>query len=326
MNDRIVAYFKYKEFRNASARKWWENKSTEELLNLFIDKKSRKVSMAAKELCERFIFSMYDEQKKILHAMLESGCKTYRYWAYRKLFAHWDEEFAECICHLWERYKEEYCAWVVIEYGPIEYLKAHTDELAQYDYWRICLRLANDTDFWMEESRLKPWELMYVYTKNKLEMTDEECERLLYMTIAEYLNNPQGYNLSVSHETVAKMRDKGLQYVPQIDIVVWCVHKKNSMLAKRFDKWNQVLQEKTQHIFDLDELRLKLSEIARENFPLQYSYMLATSSEETPSEPVVQPSDPPKPYYRTVSIEEAMDIWKEKNPVFAKFVERFNEE
>ena len=61
MNDRIVAYFKYKEFWNASARKWWENKPTEELLNLFIDKKSRKVSMAAKELCERFIFSMYDE-------------------------------------------------------------------------------------------------------------------------------------------------------------------------------------------------------------------------------------------------------------------------
>ena len=59
---------------------------------------------------------------------------------------------------------------------------------------------------------------------------------------------------------------------------------------------------------------------------MQYSYMLATSSEETTSEPVVQPSDPSKPYYKTVSIEEAMDIWKEKNSVFAKFIERFNEE
>lgn len=31
MNDQIVAYFKYKELRYASARKWWENKPTEEL-------------------------------------------------------------------------------------------------------------------------------------------------------------------------------------------------------------------------------------------------------------------------------------------------------
>ena len=326
MNNHIVAYFKHKEHLNASARKWWENKPTEELLQLFIDKKSRKVSMAAKELCERFSYLMYDEQKKILHAMLESGCKTYRYWAYRKLFVHWDEEFAECICHLWEKHKEESCAWVLMEHGPIEYLKHHTDELARYGYWRICLQLANDTDFGMDENRLKPWELMYVSIKNGHDMTDDECERLLYMTIAEYLNNPKDYKLAAPYENFAGMQCLGLLCVPQIAIVVWCMRKKNGLLAKKFEKWNQTLKEQTYYIFESHEYRIKLNELTREHFPPQYAYMLATPLEETSSEPTAEPVENQETNYRTVSIEEAMELWKDKNPVFAKLVEQFNEE
>lgn len=80
------------------------------------------------------------------------------------------------------------------------------------------------------------------------------------------------------------------------------------------------------YIFESHEYRIKLNELTREHFPPQYAYMLATPLEETSSEPTAEPVENQETNYRTVSIEEAMELWKDKNPVFAKLVEQFNEE
>lgn len=109
-------------------------------------------------------------------------------------------------------------------------------------------------------------------------------------------------------------------------MVVWCMNQKKSMFVEEFKDWNLNLFKQANHLYCLDEIEKEQCKLARENFPPKYAYMLVTSLEDASSDSIAQPIENKKTHCRTVSIEEAMELWKEKNPVFAKFVERFNEE
>lgn len=120
----------------------------------YLDKKSGKVSKARDEIKNRFFALDWRYQKMILPAFL-SSCKTDREWASRQMFTHWDDSFIPIVKEIWEEYHETPLSWVVIRYLPTDYIKANMDVLsAGRNYFFICKRLIDDSEFKVDEERL----------------------------------------------------------------------------------------------------------------------------------------------------------------------------
>lgn len=120
----------------------------------YLDKKGGKVSKARDEIKYRFFALDWRYQKKILAAFLCS-CKTDREWASRQMFTHWDDSFIPIVKEIWEEYHETPLSWVVIRYLPTDYIKANMDVLsAGRNYFFICKRLIDDSEFKVDEERL----------------------------------------------------------------------------------------------------------------------------------------------------------------------------
>ena len=96
------------------------------LIKNYINKNSGKVTESREEIQRRFDYLDWKEQKKIIHAFLDSG-KTDRQWAYSKAIDYWDKSFEPQIKKLWEQHHEEKCSWAVIRHFPIEYLNQNID-------------------------------------------------------------------------------------------------------------------------------------------------------------------------------------------------------
>ena len=72
----------------------------------FLDKEGGKVSASRKEIMKRYVGLDWRYQKQILYAFLESGMSD-RDWAYRRLYADWDDCFIPVLQGLWEKYHEK---------------------------------------------------------------------------------------------------------------------------------------------------------------------------------------------------------------------------
>jgi len=149
----------------------------------YIDKKSGKVTESRKEIERRFDGLDWRYQKQILFGFLQSGA-TDREWAYRKLFACWDECFITTLQELWERYHEKTLSWLVIRFFPTGYVKEHLEELSEgRNYFFIYERLAEDKDFNLDKTRLNEADLLSVKRKQQETITDDDFEDLFYLLI-----------------------------------------------------------------------------------------------------------------------------------------------
>ena len=125
-----------------------------QLIKNYRDKKSGKVSAARNEIQWRFDALDWRHQKQILPDFLRSG-KGDRNWVSRQMFTHWDDSFIPVVKDVWEQYHETPLSWVVIRYLPIDYIKANMDVLsAGRNYFFICKRLINDSEFRVDKERL----------------------------------------------------------------------------------------------------------------------------------------------------------------------------
>lgn len=138
------------------------------------------------ELKRRYWYKQKKGRLEILHFMLDFNEET-RQWAYKKLLQHWYDECIDVLCQLWEKYNEKECACLVMAHAPLEYVKSHAEDLGNYDYASLCLRLGHCPNFQIEKKRLHPCEYMYIATKLRLDVSKEECELYLYLTTADCL-------------------------------------------------------------------------------------------------------------------------------------------
>ena len=144
----------------------------------YMDKKSGKVTESRKEIERRFDGLDWRYQKQILFGFLQSGA-TDREWAYRKLFACWDECFIPTLQELWERYHEKTLSWLVIRFFPTNYVKEHLAEVSEgRNYFFIYERLAEDKDFNLDKTRLNETDLLSVKRKQQETITDDDFEDL----------------------------------------------------------------------------------------------------------------------------------------------------
>lgn len=154
------------------------------LIKDYQNKKSGKVGVSRKEIQERFDHLDWKDQKKVLMSFLQAGM-TDRKWASYKLLSYWDKSFEPIMEELWLKYKERELAWPIIRYFPIDYIKQNVDTLgAGHNYQDVCIRLSGVEGFEIDESKLNEVEILKVYTKAGLRLTNERAMELL-MTLVE---------------------------------------------------------------------------------------------------------------------------------------------
>lgn len=155
------------------------------LIKIYQNKKSGKVGVSRKEIQERFDHLDWKDQKKILMSFLQAGM-TDRKWASYKLLSYWDKSFEPIMEELWQKYKERELAWTIIRYFPIDYIKQNMDTLgAGHNYQDICIRLSGVEGFEMDESKLNEVELLHVYTKTGMRLTNKRAMELLMTLVVK---------------------------------------------------------------------------------------------------------------------------------------------
>ena len=149
----------------------------------YLDKKGGKVSKARDEIKYRFFALDWRYQKKILPAFLCS-CKSDRDWASRQMFTHWDNSFIPIVKEMWENYHEVPLSWVVIRYLPIDYIKKNMDILsAGRNYFFICKRLIDDSEFRVDKERLYESDYLSLLILQKCEILPVVAWGLFYTQI-----------------------------------------------------------------------------------------------------------------------------------------------
>ena len=148
------------------------------LIKNFINKKSGKVAESRKEIQRRFEHLDWKDQKKILIASLDS-CKSDRQWAYSKLYNHWDKSFEEKVRKLWDELHEPMCAWPIIRFFPISYVKENmTSFTGERDFYFISLRLAEDPNYVIDKSKLRTVDYLAVlYYSGRMLSDDDAIQR-----------------------------------------------------------------------------------------------------------------------------------------------------
>ena len=150
------------------------------LIKNFINKKSGKVSESRNEIQKRFEHLDWKDQKKILMAFLDS-CKSDRQWAYSKLYHHWDKSFEAKVKDVWDRLHEPMCAWSIIRFFPISYVKENIASFTgERDFFFISLRLAEDPDYVIDRSKLRTVDYLALLCNSGRTISEDEAIDMLF--------------------------------------------------------------------------------------------------------------------------------------------------
>ena len=151
----------------------------------YVNKKSGKVTNSRSEILRRFSGLDWKDQKKIMAAFLDSGISD-RDWAYSWLLDLWDASFESKVLELWDTYHEEKCAWVIIRHFPKEFIKNHVNTFDEgRDYYFICRRLVDDSDFVIDKKRLSNTDYLMALSHGNRHIADEEATDILYEIVRD---------------------------------------------------------------------------------------------------------------------------------------------
>ena len=203
----------------------------------YLDKNGGKVSVSRNEIEWRFDALDWRYQKQILFAFLQSGMSD-RKWAYKKLYALWDDCFIPQIKELWEMYHEIEVSWLIIRFFPIDYLKQNFDNLSTgRNYYFLYRRLNNDPDFVLDKTRLNEADLLGAMYESGEIITDDDVRDLFYLLIYKYCKGE--YKFSVYNVTDDKSKLLSIfrsSLVKVIDTIIINDLKKYK-LSFELEKW-----------------------------------------------------------------------------------------
>ncbi|MBO4568652.1 MAG: hypothetical protein J5674_01505 [Candidatus Methanomethylophilaceae archaeon] len=139
--------------------------TTRTLLRYYTDKKSRKVSMAVKELMRRFPSETQESQRTILRAFLSGGRKEME-WAGRHLRDHWTRSLSGPVAERWKATRNPVLGQVALRHLPTAFLLEEQEALAEaLGYAAVCARLGSHPAFRLDSARLTVPEYFYVMAK-----------------------------------------------------------------------------------------------------------------------------------------------------------------
>lgn len=203
----------------------------------YLDKNGGKVSVSRNEIEWRFDALDWRYQKQILFAFLQSGMSD-RKWAYKKLYALWDDCFIPQVKELWEMYHEMEASWLIIRFFPIDYLKQNFDSLSTgRNYYFLYSRLHNDPDFVLDKTRLNETDLLGAMYQSGEIITDDDVRDLFYLLIYKYCKGE--YKFNVDNPTNEKPQLLSIfrsSLIKAMDTIIVYDLKKYE-LSDEFEKW-----------------------------------------------------------------------------------------
>ena len=156
------------------------------LLKLFVNKSSKRVVYARKELTTRFNTQSYRDQNKILRAFLQSGAGDCDF-AGRILRDHWRKELTEEVKSAWTRTRRPMLAYVILRHLPNDYILSEQEELAGVaGYQHVCAVVGNKPGFDIDMSRISAPDQLYVMAKLGREVDQQEAEKSVYKYLLSY--------------------------------------------------------------------------------------------------------------------------------------------
>ena len=230
------------------------NKPIATVIKNFLDKKSGKVTESRKEIQRRFYGLDWKDQKRIMSAFLDAG-KSDRGWAYSRLLDLWDDSFEQKISDLWAKYHEFRCAWIIIRYFPLDYIKNNIDQFKDdRDYYFICLRLAKNKNYVIDRIKLSKTDYLALLYHTDREITDDEARDYLFSIVHDYC---LGDSLMRSLEHVGEGK-RGSVVTPanyrKVNLAIYYLLRLDKEdVVQQFREWNEKLAET---IYNSPEFRL----------------------------------------------------------------------
>ena len=213
------------------------------LIKNYINKKSGKVPESRKEIQRRFDYLDWKDQKKIMHAFLESG-KADRLWTYSKLVDNWDKSFEPRIKELWEQSHEGISSWVVIRYFPTEYLSQNIDKFTDdRDYYFICLRLAEDKSYIIDRSKLSITDYLSVLYHTDRPLSAYEARDLLYKTVHDICTENDDYTQLSLYPYIGEDDIISPINFQNVNLAIYYLRKMGlTAVVRQFETWNEEVQ------------------------------------------------------------------------------------
>ena len=155
------------------------------LLEYYRNKRSRKVCYAAKALKYRFEYLASSEQKLILLAFF-NGSQSDRYWAAKKSYNHWENEYSRYVEGIWTMNKDMSCvkldcSRIILAHFPAEFIIRHEAELVETAGYRaVCIAIGKHPDFNINWSRLDLPDELFVKAKLGIDVDAEQVEKDIY--------------------------------------------------------------------------------------------------------------------------------------------------
>lgn len=150
------------------------------LLGWYLDKRSKKVSLARPILQARWRLQDRSVKIKIIEGFLSAG-KADRLWALAELRKHWVPAVAGKVAESWERYHEPSATELVVKWLPDEYVLAHLPEIVETaEYFRLCIRFAGDARFQIEWDRFSYLQQLFLKARLGMEVDPARVKQDLY--------------------------------------------------------------------------------------------------------------------------------------------------
>lgn len=271
-------------------RKKKRNTPIATLIRNYKDKKSGKVTTSREEIQWRFHCLDWKDQKKIMAAFLESGKKD-REWAYSQIFDNWDDSFLPKVKELWETYHEFKCSWSVIRYFPMEYITEHMDEFTgDRDYYFICLRLAKNKEYIIDEERLSKIDYLSILYHTGRDLSIREAHDLFFGIV---------HDCCINHILITRLEHLGEgkrsdvitpANFREVNLAIYYLRKLDKfVILYLFEIWNQMVEEA---IYNSPEFKsIKREELSdyeyeqrRINLAKFYAYLLLEDKYKQPSD------------------------------------------
>ena len=141
---------------------------------------------SAMELEYRFYGQSNEIQMRIVKAFLDGNEDNRRSCYWWLLGDWWDDAIIPDIEKTWETYREPLCLRVMAHRFPLSYVLAHQEEIAKENYLWLCLRLASEKGFVIDNTKLTRTQYGRVLASNHIHLSDDEADDLLFGYIKKH--------------------------------------------------------------------------------------------------------------------------------------------
>ena len=293
------------------------DESLEQLIQWYINKKSKKVRYAGTKLKKVFLTLPPIEQRKVGMALL-TGSMTDTEWVCKRLnnykasyneewIINWHPCYSQAIEECWNKYHGTYCGKLLIQFLEEEVVFNHIDELTGIElYFSLCRRFVNRPWFNLDVEKLKSCTYINAYlsvmSKTKKGITAEEARHLLYQWIALLAVHDGKKHHKLTKEFVF-WKYKNMQFrvinAWGMDTALYYLLCMNlSEVVSDFLKWDRLItkqfEKESGHHIDRDIYEDLFKEIIIKNFPIDKCYLLALNKDYydyifTPGQPFTKP-------------------------------------